>query len=61
MLDNSMHRQIRWILTGYVIASVTASCGESPSPNSADPVPTDSKATAVTNLPLKEIMQGLEG
>lgn len=56
-----MHRQTRWTLLGVALVVMAASCGEPPATETADPAPTGSEVISPANLPLKEIMRGLEG
>jgi len=68
-----MHKQTRWTLVGAALVAITASCEEPPATKRDNPVPTSPEVTAevtaevaaevaaAANLPLKEIMQGLEG
>ncbi len=56
-----MHRQTRWTLVSVALVAIAASCGESPATETADPAPAQSEVATAANLPLKAIMQGLEG
>jgi cytochrome c556 len=64
-----MQKQTRWTLVGAALVAITASCEEPPATERDNPAPTSPEVTAevtgdvaaAANLPLKEIMQGLEG
>ena len=49
------------LATGISILVMAASCGEPPATETDDPAPTGSEVISPANLPLKEIMRGLEG
>ena len=49
------------LATGISILVMAASCGEPPATETDDPAPTGSEVISPANLPLKAIMQGLEG
>ena len=61
LVENAMHKQTRWILASAALVAIAASCEESPATERDDPAPTRSEVTTVGNLPLKDIMRGLEG
>lgn len=56
-----MHKLIRWTLAIAALVAITASCVKSPAIEKDDQAPTGSEVTTVANLPLKDIMRGLEG
>lgn len=64
-----MSKQTRWTLACAAVVAIAASCGEPPATEGDDSAPTrpegtaegTAEVTAAANLPLKDIMQGLEG
>jgi len=56
-----MHKQTRWTPVSAALVAIATSCGESPATERDDPVANQPAVTTVTNLPLKNIMRGLEG
>lgn len=65
LIENAMRKQTRWTLVGAALVAITASCKEPPATERDYPAQTSpevtAEVTAVANLPLKDIMQGLEG
>jgi len=63
-----MHKQTRWTLISAALVAIAVSCEEPPATEKDDSVPTRpevtaeviAEVTAVANLPLRDIMQGLE-
>ena len=55
-----MHKQTRWTLASGALVAIATSCGEAPATERDDPVANQPAVTTVANLPLKNIMRGLE-